>query len=47
VVEEKTSSICETIFNYIITLAEIFPGEEKLEIANFICNFFGLSAGNQ
>ena len=46
-VEEKNGQVCETIFNYIITLTEIFPNQEKLEIANFICNFFGLAANPQ
>lgn len=41
-VEERNSEICERIFDYILTLTEIFVGEEKLEISTFICNFFGL-----
>jgi hypothetical protein len=27
VIEEKQTQICETIFDYILTLADIFPGE--------------------
>ena len=36
--------VCETVFNYVLTLTEIFPGEDSLQVADFICRVFDLSA---